>query len=86
MSSLQPLFTTQRLSLRGLGEWDAEFMVRLVNCPGWLEFIGDRQVANQDDAVRFLQNGFLQSEKEHGFGYYLAQDQTHCSYRYRWVS
>lgn len=70
----KPLFETIRLSVHGIDLTDAEFFVELVNSPGWLEFIGDRQVNDVNDAREFLNNGFLKSQQEHGFGYYIARD------------
>ena len=51
---------------------DAPFFVSLVNTPDWIRFIGDRNVANVDDARRYLQGGFLKSYRDNKFGYYLV--------------
>ncbi|WGK64854.1 GNAT family N-acetyltransferase [Croceiramulus getboli] len=47
---------TPRLLLRPLHENDAAFILELVNSPGWLEFIGDRNVHTIDDATNYIQN------------------------------
>ncbi|MEQ1906433.1 MAG: GNAT family N-acetyltransferase [Pirellulaceae bacterium] len=52
---------------------DASFILKLVNSPGWVRFIGDRNVANVDDACSYLRNGFLRSYDECGFSYYVAR-------------
>ncbi|MFA0961563.1 GNAT family N-acetyltransferase [Roseivirga sp. BDSF3-8] len=46
---------TERLRLRPIDLTDAPFMLDLVNSQGWLEFIGDRKVANENDASRYIQ-------------------------------
>ncbi len=67
MSKGTPL-TTQRLLLRPLTLADATFIVQLLNSPGWLQFIGDRNVHSEDDAKGYLLNGPLKSYADNGFG------------------
>jgi RimJ/RimL family protein N-acetyltransferase len=62
----------ERLSLRELGLHDAEFILRLLNEPGFLRFIGDKGVRNLDDAREYLAKGPLESYRRHGFGLYLV--------------
>jgi len=59
---------TDRLILSELSLDDAEFIMALVNEPGWLENIGDKHVHNLDDARRYLQEGPLKSYQQNGFG------------------
>ncbi len=59
-----------RLVFRRFTPDDAAFIVTLLNSPGWLRFIGDRGVRNQDDARRYLAKGPLDSYARHGFGLY----------------
>lgn len=59
---------TSRLQLRPLVEHDCPFLVRLLNDPGWLRFIGDRGVRSRDDALRYLEEGPWASYSDHGFG------------------
>ena len=44
------VIVTERLSLRHLTADDAPFILRLVNEPSWLEFIGDKGVRSLEDA------------------------------------
>ncbi len=67
------LIETKRMSIERITLDDAEFFVSLVNSPDWLRYIGDRKVANRRDACRFLQNGFLRSCVDNGFGYYIVR-------------
>ncbi len=62
------ILTTERLTLRQFTNEDAGFIVELVNTPGWLEFIGDRNIHTEEDAVNYLQNGPIKSYSENGFG------------------
>ncbi len=52
---------------------DAAFFVALLNSPDWLRYIGDRHVSNIHDACRYLEDGFLKSYRDHGFGYYVVR-------------
>ena len=63
---------TERLVLRWLNTGDAAFILRLVNDPSWLKYIGDRGVRTQDDAESYLRNGPLAMYARLGFGLYLV--------------
>ncbi len=62
------ILTTARLLLREFTLSDAPFIRELVNTPGWLQFIGDRGVATNGDAERYLANGPIQSYATNRFG------------------
>ncbi|MEP7275848.1 MAG: GNAT family N-acetyltransferase, partial [Betaproteobacteria bacterium] len=47
---------------------DAPFIVRLLNDPGWLRFIGDRGVRDEEDARAYLVRGPLAMYARNGFG------------------
>lgn len=64
---------TARLRLRQLTVDDAAFILRLVNDPSWLQFIGDRGVRNLDDARNYILKGPLASYEKHGFGLWLVE-------------
>jgi RimJ/RimL family protein N-acetyltransferase len=67
---------TERLVLRHLGPGDAPFILRLLNEPSWLEFIGDRGVHTLADAERYIETGPVEMYGRLGFGLYhvrLAQ-------------
>lgn len=66
---------TDRLILRQLSAErtdDAEFILELVNEPGWIQNIGDRGVKNLDDARRYIQDGPVASYQKLGFGLLLV--------------
>jgi len=73
------ILSTKRLVLKKLSVADSDFIIRLVNTPGWLKFIGDRNIHTTEQAVAYLQNGPLKSYVENGFGLWLVmlkKDQT----------
>ncbi len=67
------LIETKRTIIELITLDDAPFFVSLVNSPDWLRYIGDRNVMSNDDACQYLQNGFLRSYVDNGFGYYIVK-------------
>lgn len=72
------ILQTNRLLLRKLTTDDAEFIIELLNTPGWLQFIGDRNVHNKKQTIAYLENGPFKSYQQHGFGLWLVADKTDC--------
>ena len=64
---------TDRLVLRRLSTDDAEFINELLNQPSFLRYIGDKEVRNNADAVRYIQTGPIASYERFGFGLYLVE-------------
>ena len=64
---------TQRLGLREFTPDDASFIIELLNTPGWLQFIGDRNVKTQEQAIVYLEQGPFKSYKENGFGLWMVE-------------
>ena len=46
--------STNRLSLHALSLQDHELIQELVNTKGWLQFIGDKNVHSQEDAINYI--------------------------------
>jgi RimJ/RimL family protein N-acetyltransferase len=67
------LVETERLRLREFNLQDSEFIIELLNSPGWLKFIGDRNVRTNEQAKQYLENGPLKSYKENGYGLSLVE-------------
>jgi RimJ/RimL family protein N-acetyltransferase len=67
---------TDRLILRRLAVEDAEFILRLLNEPSFLRFIGDKGVRTIDDARDYIRNGPVNSYERFGFGLYLTELKT----------
>lgn len=59
---------TSRLKLEKLALTDAPFVLKLVNEPGWIRFIGDRGIRNLEDAEAYIVTGPQKSYADHGFG------------------
>lgn len=72
MSTLKVL-ETDRLILRWLSAEDADFILRLVNEPSWLRFIGDNGVRTVEDARAYILNKLVEMYSRLGFGLYLVE-------------
>lgn len=69
MTSLE----TGRLVLREFTPGDAEFVLRLLNEPAFLRYIGDRGVHTLDDARRYISDGPVAGQARHGFGLMVVE-------------
>ena len=59
---------TNRLTLRYLCPDDAEFIVKLLNEPSFIEYIGDKGVRTVEEANEYLLNGPIDSYERFGYG------------------
>jgi ribosomal-protein-alanine N-acetyltransferase len=65
---------TPRLALRQLDpDSDADFILELVNTPGWLRHIGDRGIRSLDDARSYLREGPCEMYARHGLSLLLVE-------------
>lgn len=72
------ILETERLYIREFTYDDAPFIIELVNNPTWLEFIGDRNVNNLDDAHRYMRDKIIYLYQQYGYGPWLLEDKhTH---------
>lgn len=69
---MDEILHTERLTLRELTTGDTAFIIELLNSPGWLNFIGDRNVRTNQEATDYLLNGPIKSYHENGFGLSLV--------------
>ena len=68
------ILETERLTLRHLSpEDDAQFILKLVNEPSFLHYIGDKGVRTLADARRYVVDGPLKSYEQNGFGLYKVE-------------
>jgi RimJ/RimL family protein N-acetyltransferase len=67
------ILETDRLRLREFTATDTSFTVALLNSPGWLKYIGDRNIKTKDQAKTYLENGPIKSYSEHGYGLSLVE-------------
>ena len=68
------ILETDRLYLRHLIRDDAEFILRLLNEPSWLEFIGDKHVSNLNDAKKYIELSAITLYQQFGFGLFLVSN------------
>ena len=45
---------TERLDIRPLDMYDAAFILKLLNTAGWIQFIGDKEVHELEDALAYI--------------------------------
>ncbi len=62
---------TERLLLRQATIDDAFFYYQLTNSEGWLRFIGDRHIHNQDMAWEYIKDVYLWPYRKFGFSTYI---------------
>jgi len=67
------ILETSRLRLREFNDSDRRFIIELLNSPGWLKFIGDKNVKTPEQAGVYLQNGPYKSYKEYGYGLSMVE-------------
>lgn len=63
-----PLPQSPRLQFAALSAADAPFILELVNEPGWLQHIGDRNIHDLAAAAAYISKGPAASHAQHGFG------------------
>lgn len=63
-------FETERLFLRPTNTEDSAFIFELLNTPKWLNFIGDRNIKNQEDAENYISGRMLPQLEKLGFSNY----------------
>lgn len=61
---------TERLYMRPTHIEDARFVLELLNTPKWLQYIGDRNVHTEEDAVTYIQEKMLPQFEKKQFGNY----------------
>ncbi|MFT6808586.1 MAG: ribosomal-protein-alanine N-acetyltransferase [Saprospiraceae bacterium] len=69
-------FKTDRLNLRKLVIKDAPFILTLVNEPGWLDNIGNRNILSIEAAETYIRSGPQAMYERFGFGLLLIQDRS----------
>lgn len=62
---------TSRLYLKAAALDDAAFILKLLNTPKWLRFIGDRDVNTVSEAKAYIRNRMLPAMETNGFGNYV---------------
>jgi RimJ/RimL family protein N-acetyltransferase len=66
------ILSTERLTLCEFDCDDAPFILDLLNTESWIKYIGDRNVHTIADAEAYLQNGPINSYRQHGYGLWMV--------------
>lgn len=69
---MKVIIETKQLVLREFSAADGEFILGLLNSPGWLKFIGNRDIETVEEAQLYLLTGPVSSYEKQGFGLYLV--------------
>ena len=63
---------TRRLVIELLSINDAAFIYKLINSKGWLKFIGDRKVKNENEATAYIQK--ILDNKNYAYNVFKLKD------------
>ena len=69
---MREITCSSRLRIRELSEQDSGFILELLNTPGFLRYVGDKGVRDEDGARRYISEGPAASYATHGFGLWLV--------------
>ena len=70
---MEYIIETERLKLRKLALEDSGFLIELLNSPGWIKYISDKNVHTVEDAHIYLKDGPFQSFSVNGFGLCMVE-------------
>jgi len=68
-----PIQETERLIIREFEPGDADFILRLLNEPSFIENIADRGIRTREQAEAYLREGPMASYRAHGHGLWCVQ-------------
>lgn len=72
-SASKEVARTSRTVLREASLDDAEFVLELINEPGWRQYISQHSIDTLDQAKEYIEQRLLSAYKQHGFGLWLMQ-------------
>ena len=64
---------SERLELRPVAITDAPFIHTLMNTPGWLQYIGDRDIHSDEAAAEYLAKAALSMQDSFGLGMFVLR-------------
>lgn len=64
---------TPRLLINHFTEADSPFVLEILNTPGWLQFIGDRNIKTPEAAQQYLKEKFMGGYAKFGFGMFAVR-------------
>ncbi len=65
---------TERTCIEPVVLTDVPFFQTLMATPGWIRFIGQRDFPDDGAVATYLEDRFLGSYRDYGFGYYVVRD------------
>lgn len=65
---------TERLIIAEFDSDDSAFILRLLNTPGWLQYIGDRGIKSEADAANYIVNVLTPPYSKIGFGFWRVNE------------
>ncbi len=68
------LISSEKTVVRHVELSDAAFIFQLVHSPGFIKYIGRRDIADESAAEAYIQKAFIDLRVEKGFSYYLVCD------------
>lgn len=68
INSPYKIFETERLILKPAAETDAAFILSILNMPKWLQYIGDRKVYTEEQAVAYIKERMIPQLEKLGYG------------------
>ena len=69
------LIKTTRLQLRWMNTKDAHFVKELLNSPGWIKYIGIRNIDSIETAETYLRTKIIPNYEKFGFGFWMIERQ-----------
>lgn len=70
-----PILQTARTQIDPISAAEAAFFFELANSPGWLRFIGDRNIRDIASAEEYLTQKLVGFQQQHGYGYYVVRNE-----------
>lgn len=70
------IIETERLIIRTYDISDAESILRLLNEPAFIQYIGDKDVKTLADATDYIESGPMKMQQEFGFSLYCCIRKT----------
>ncbi|MEZ4680712.1 MAG: GNAT family N-acetyltransferase [Caldilineaceae bacterium] len=70
------ILETARLTLHEFTADDAPHILGLLNTPGWLQYIGDRNIHTLAEAAQLIERTYQQKLRDHGFGFWAVYRKT----------
>ncbi len=69
-------FETERLIIRPTLESDSKFIFKLLNTPKWVQYIGDRNIRNDEDAKVYIREKMIPQLERLGYSNYTLIRKT----------